>query len=168
MNLAISPVSFCFWIKRHIGMVGHFGLKIETWWENYNLKSVNSTERLFSGSGTCFSYSCNTLLWRIMKAFLTHTTSPCPLKSKFTIGVWWPLLQYGSETCTLHQHEIRQLHPIQQRHLHLIMNIKWDQFVNNEVVLVHAGVEDIELRLVGSRLLWLSHVCRLLWSAFIL
>ena len=48
---------------------------------------------------------------------------------------------YGSE---LYQHDVRQLRTIQQRHLRLILNIKWDHFVSNEEVLKRAGVEDIE------------------------
>ena len=54
-----------------------------------------------------------------------------------------------------------KLHTIQQRHLHLILKIKWDHFVSNEKVLRRAGVEDIELKLVGNRLRWLGHICRM-------
>ena len=42
-----------------------------------------------------------------------------------------PLLMYGSETWTLYQHEIMQLRTIQQRHLRLILNIKWDDYISN-------------------------------------
>ena len=72
-----------------------------------------------------------------------------------------PLLLYGSETWTLYQHEVRQLHTIQQRHLRLILNIKWDDLISNEEVLRRAHVEDIEIKLVRSRLRWLGHVCRM-------
>ena len=40
-------------------------------------------------------------------------------------------------------------------------NSKWDHFVSNEEVLKRAGVEDIELKLVGNRLRWLCHTCRM-------
>ena len=46
-----------------------------------------------------------------------------------------PLLMYGSETWTLYQHKVRQLRKIQQRHLRLILKIKWDHFISNEEVL---------------------------------
>ena len=72
-----------------------------------------------------------------------------------------PILVYESETWTLYQHQVRQLRTIQQRHLRLILRIKWDHFVSNEEVLKRAGVEDIELKLVGSRLRWLDHICRM-------
>ena len=72
-----------------------------------------------------------------------------------------PILVYGSETWTLYQHQVRKLRTIQQRHLRLILKIKWDHFVSNEEVLKRAGVEDIELKLVGNRLRWLGHICRM-------
>ncbi|PFX30561.1 Protein sidekick-1 [Stylophora pistillata] len=50
-----------------------------------------------------------------------------------------PLLMYGSETWTLYQHEVRQLGTIQQRHLRLILNIKWDDYISNEEVLPTRG-----------------------------
>ena len=59
-----------------------------------------------------------------------------------------PLLMYGSETWTLYQQEIMQLHTIQQRHLRLILNI------SNEEVLRRADVEDMEVMLVRTRLRW--------------
>ena len=68
---------------------------------------------------------------------------------------------YGSETWTLYQHEVRQLRTIQQRHLRLILKIKWDHFISNEEVLKLAGTEDIEVLFVRSRLRWLGHVCRM-------
>ena len=52
-------------------------------------------------------------------------------------------------------------HLIQQRHLRLILTIKWDDFISNEEVLRRAHVEDIEIKLVRSRLRWLGHVCRM-------
>ena len=72
-----------------------------------------------------------------------------------------PLLMYGSETWTLHQHEVGQLRTIQRRHLRLILKIKWDHFISNEELLKRAGTEDIEVMLVRSRLRWLGHVCRM-------
>ena len=72
-----------------------------------------------------------------------------------------PLLMYGSETWTLYQHHVRQLRTIQQRHLRLILNIKWDHFVSNEEVLRRAGVDDIKSMLIRSRLRWLGHICRM-------
>ena len=39
------------------------------------------------------------------------------------------------------------------------MKIKWDHFVSNEEVLRRAGVEDIELKLVGNRLRLIGHIC---------
>ena len=62
---------------------------------------------------------------------------------------------YGSETWTLYQQEIMQLHTIQQRHLRLILNI------SNEEVLRRADVEDMEVMLVRTRLRWLGYVCRM-------
>ncbi len=72
-----------------------------------------------------------------------------------------PILVYGSETWTLYQHQVRKLRTIQQRHLRIILKIKWDHFVSNEEVLKRAGVEDIELKLVGNHLRWLGHICRM-------
>ena len=68
---------------------------------------------------------------------------------------------YGSKTWTLYEHDVSQLRTIQQRHLRLILNIKWDHFVSNEEVLKRAGVEDIETMLIRSRLRWLGHICRM-------
>lgn len=70
-------------------------------------------------------------------------------------------LMYGSETWALYQHEIMQLHTIQQRHLRLILNIKWNDYISNEEVLRHADVEDMEVMLVRTRLRWLGHNCRM-------
>ena len=64
---------------------------------------------------------------------------------------------YGSETWTLYQ----QQRTIQQRHLRLILNIKWAHFVSNEGVLKRAGVKDPEPMLIRSRLRWLGHICRM-------
>ena len=61
----------------------------------------------------------------------------------------------------LQQHDVRQLRTIQQRHLRLILNIKWDYFVSNEEVLKREGVEDTETMLIRSRLRWLGHICRM-------
>ena len=62
----------------------------------------------------------------------------------------------------MYTYEARKLRTIQQRHLRLILKIKWDHFVsNNEEVLKLAGVEDIELKLVGNCLRWLGHICRM-------
>ena len=63
-----------------------------------------------------------------------------------------PLLMYGSETWTLYQHEIMQLRTIQQRHLPLILNIIWDDYISNEEVLRRIDVEDLEVMLVRTRL----------------
>ena len=63
-----------------------------------------------------------------------------------------PLLTYCSETWTVYQHQVRELRTLQQRHLHIILNIKWGGFVSNEEVLRRANVEDIEIKLVRSRL----------------
>lgn len=71
-----------------------------------------------------------------------------------------PLLLYGKESWTLYQHEIRQ-YAIQKHHLHLNMNVKWDQLFRNEDNFVCAGVGDVELRLDGSCLYWFNHVCKL-------
>ena len=46
-----------------------------------------------------------------------------------------PLLMYGSETWILYQHKVRQLRTIQQRHLRLILKIKWDHVISNEEVI---------------------------------
>ena len=72
-----------------------------------------------------------------------------------------PLLMYGSETWTLYQHEVKQLRTIQQRHLRLILSIKWDDYISNEEALRRADVEDMEVKLVRTRLRWLGHVCRM-------
>ncbi|XP_068690690.1 cytochrome b5 reductase 4-like [Montipora foliosa] len=56
-----------------------------------------------------------------------------------------PLVVYGSETWTVCQHQVRELRTLQQRHLRIILNIKWDDFVRNEEVLRRANVEDIEI-----------------------
>lgn len=63
-----------------------------------------------------------------------------------------PLLMYGSETWTVYQHEVKQLPAVQQPHLHLILNIKWDDYISNEEVLRRADVEDMEVKLVPNRL----------------
>ena len=68
---------------------------------------------------------------------------------------------YGSETWTLYHHEIMQLRTIQQRHLRLILNIKWDYYISNEEVLRRTDVEDMEVMLVRTRLRWLGHVFRM-------
>ena len=68
-----------------------------------------------------------------------------------------PLLMYGNETWTLYQHEIMQLHAIQQHHLCLILNIKSDDCIINEEVLRHADIEDTEVMLVRTCLCWLGH-----------
>ena len=68
---------------------------------------------------------------------------------------------YESETWTLYQHEIMQLRTIQQRHLRLILNIKWDDCISNEEVLRRTDVEDMEVMLVRTRLRWLGHNCRM-------
>ena len=68
---------------------------------------------------------------------------------------------YGSETWTLYHHEIMQLRTIQQRHLRLILNIKWDYYISNEEVLRRTDVEDMEVMLVRTRLRWLGHNCRM-------
>ena len=60
-----------------------------------------------------------------------------------------PLLMHGSETWTLYQHEVRQLRTIQQHHLHLNLNIKWNDYISNEEVLRCADVKDVEVMLVG-------------------
>ena len=70
-----------------------------------------------------------------------------------------PLLLYDSETWTLYQHEVRQLCTIQQRHLCLILNIKWGDFISNEEVLRQANVKDIEIKLERCHLRWFGHVC---------
>ena len=72
-----------------------------------------------------------------------------------------PLLMYGSETWTPYQHEVMQLRTTQQRHLCLILNIKWDDYISNEEVLRRADVKDMEVMLVRTRLRWLGHVCRM-------
>ena len=72
-----------------------------------------------------------------------------------------PLLMYGSETWTLYQHEVMQLRTTQQRHLCLILNIKWDDYISNEEVLRRADVEDMGVSLVRTHLCWLGHVCRM-------
>ena len=68
---------------------------------------------------------------------------------------------YGGETWTVYQHQVRELCTLQQYHLHIILNIKWDNFVINEEVLRRTNVEDIEIKLVRSRLRWLGHLCRM-------
>ena len=68
---------------------------------------------------------------------------------------------YGSETWTLYHHEIMQLRTIQQGHLRLILNIKWDYYISNEEVLRRTDVEDMEVMLVRTRLRWLGYVCRM-------
>ena len=72
-----------------------------------------------------------------------------------------PLLMYRSETWTLYLHEVIQLRTTQQRHLCLILNIKWDDYISNEEVLRRADVEDIGVSLVRTHLCWLGHVCRM-------
>ena len=70
-----------------------------------------------------------------------------------------PILVHRSETLTVYHHQVRKLRTIQQRHLRLILKIKWDDFVSNEEVAKLAGVENIELKLVGNRLHWIGHIC---------
>ena len=41
------------------------------------------------------------------------------------------------------------------------MKIKSDHFVSNEEVLKRSGFENIELKLIGNRLRWLGHICRM-------
>ena len=72
-----------------------------------------------------------------------------------------PLLLYGSESWTVYQHEVRELRTLQQRHLRLILKIRWDDYISNEDVLRRANVDDIETKLVRSRLRWLGHLCRM-------
>ena len=45
-----------------------------------------------------------------------------------------------------------QLRTIQQRHLPLILNIIWDDYISNEEVLRRIDVEDMEVMLVRTRL----------------
>ena len=72
-----------------------------------------------------------------------------------------PLLLYGSESWTVYQHEVRELRTLQQRHLRLILKIRWDDYISNEDVLRRANVDDIETKLVRSRLRWLGNLCRM-------
>ena len=55
----------------------------------------------------------------------------------------------------------QKLRTIKQRHLQLILKIKWDDFISNEEDLKCAGAEDIDLKLVGNCLRWLGHICRM-------
>ena len=86
---------------------------------------------------------------------------PIQTKIKVYNKCLMPILVYGSATWTLYQHQVRQLRTIQQPHLRLILKIEWDHFVSNEEVVRRAGVEDIELKLVGNRSRWLGHICRM-------
>ena len=63
-----------------------------------------------------------------------------------------PLLMYGSKTWTLYQHEVKQLCTIQQCHLCLILNIKWDNYISKEGVLRCMNIGDMEVKLVQTRL----------------
>ena len=53
------------------------------------------------------------------------------------------------------------IYTLQQRHLRLILKIRWDDYISNEDVLRRANVDDIETKLVRSRLRWLGHLCRM-------
>lgn len=71
------------------------------------------------------------------------------------------LLTYGSERWTVQQLQARELSTFQQRHLRIILGIKWNDFVCNEEVIRRANLEDIEIKLVRSRLRWLGHHCHI-------
>lgn len=96
-------------------------------------------------------------IWSTTRVFDSHDLA-APTKVAVYNQCLMPLLMYGSETWTLYQHEVRQLRTIQQRHLRLILNIKWDDYISSEEVLRRADVEDMEVMLVRTRLRWLGHV----------
>lgn len=99
------------------------------------------------------------------KSRKTRVVSPLILRSHNvvnfvptrTLGRQGTYSDVGSKTRThLYRHEVRA---IQQRHLPLIFNIKWNQLVSNKEVLKRADVEDIEPKLARNRLRWLRHFC---------
>ncbi len=57
--------------------------------------------------------------------------------------------------------KFEKLSTIQQRHPQPSFKMKWDHFVSNKEVLNRAGVEGIEMKLVGNHLCWLGHICRM-------
>ncbi|PFX20644.1 hypothetical protein AWC38_SpisGene14894 [Stylophora pistillata] len=107
-----------------------------------------------------FRHSNVMCIWSTTRVFDSHDLT-APTKVAVYNQRLMPLLMYGSETWTLYRHEVRQLRTIQQRHLRLILNIKWDDYISSEEVLRRADVEDMEVMLVRTRLRWLGHVSRM-------
>ena len=147
-------------------------MKTETMWigvpaeffiDGTKLANVNHFKYL----GSYVSSECSMkeeLVSRIQATSAKEGFDSHDLTASTKLGVYnqclMALLMYGSETWT-YQHEVRQLRTIQQRHLRLILKIRWDHFISNAEVLKRAGTEDIEVMLVRSRLRWLGHVCRM-------
>ena len=146
------------------------GVPAEFFIDGTKLANVNRFKYL----GSCVSSDCSMkeeLVFRIQttscafgrlrkRVFDSHDLTASTKLSVYNRCLM-PLLMYGSETWTLYQHEVRQLRTIQQRHLRLILKIKWDHFISNEEALKRAGTEDIEVLFVRNRLRWLGHVCRM-------
>ena len=72
-----------------------------------------------------------------------------------------PALLYSAETFTLYRAQIQRLVAVQQRHLRLVMGIKWSDLVSNVEVLRRANLESVDATLAPAQLKWLGHVVRM-------
>ena len=68
---------------------------------------------------------------------------------------------YARETCTLYRHHIKQITTPQQRHVTLILKIKWVHFVTKDEALKRADTADIDILLIRNRLWGMDNVTRM-------
>ena len=82
-------------------------------------------------------------------------------KLKVYQAVVIPTLLYGSETWTLYKRQLRILERFHQRCLRTILNIKWQDYISNEEVLIKAHLPSIEALILKHQLCWVGHVTRM-------
>ena len=70
-------------------------------------------------------------------------------------------LLYGSESWTLYSHQQNKLEVFHMKHLRLILNIRWDDYITNTEVLEKAKIFSLHTILLQRRLRWLGHVHRM-------
>ena len=70
-------------------------------------------------------------------------------------------LLYGSESWTLYSHQQNKLETFHMKHLRLILDISWDDYVTNTEVLEKAKIPSLHTILLQRRLRWLGHVHRM-------
>ena len=70
-------------------------------------------------------------------------------------------LLYGAETWPVHIAVVHKLNSYMMRHLRLILNVKWWNFVSNEKVLQQAGLPSMYDALIQRNLRWAGHINRM-------